>query len=237
MPDQLKSVRTVQLSRAYEDDFALVDVNTEFCSGTATAVLGPNGAGKSTLVSLLTTLARPTEGQIYFGDRELGVHDSIIRSQIGYVGHQTMLYGSLTARENLFFFGRMYGLATLETDVANHLKLVGLERDADRAVDEFSRGMCQRLSIARALLPRPQLLLLDEPFTGLDQKGIDLARKLFADRRDSGAILVIVSHDLSVTGQLADKALVLRRGRVVYDGDVKENLASTYRAALEGRFQ
>ena len=234
MSSQLQSVRTVELSRAYDDDYALVDVNTEFKAGTATAVLGPNGAGKSTLISLLTTLARPTEGQIFFGEREVGVDDSAIRSQIGYVGHHTMLYGSLTARENLLFFGRLYGLANLDDVVSRDSEVVGVQRDADRPVGEFSRGMSQRLSIARALMQNPQVLLLDEPFTGLDQKGIARAQSLFSARRENGAILIIVSHDLGVTGELVDKALVLRRGRVVYDGDVRESLSNTYRLALQG---
>ncbi|MEE2786025.1 MAG: ABC transporter ATP-binding protein [Myxococcota bacterium] len=228
----ISSVKTVGLSRAYDDDYALVDLTTEFVTGTVTAVLGPNGAGKSTLMSCLSTLARPTEGTVLFDGRAVTAQDADARMHIGYVGHQIMLYGALTARENLVFFGRMYGLDDLDARVTTWLDAVELTRDADRPVEDFSRGMAQRLSIARALISEPSLLLLDEPFTGLDQRGLQCAQSLFDQRRDQGAIIVLVSHDLKMTAQLADRVLILRRGRTIFDGPADSDIAHQYHEAL-----
>ena len=226
------SVKTRGLSRAYDDDYALVDLSSEFTAATVTAVLGPNGAGKSTLMSCLSTLARPTEGTILFDGQPVSAQDAHARKHIGYVGHQVMLYGALTARENLHFFARMYGLDGIEDRVETWLEAVDLRRDADRPVEDFSRGMAQRLSIARALMSEPSLLLLDEPFTGLDQRGLQCACTLFEARRDAGAIIILVSHDLKMTAKLADRILVLRRGRTIFDGPADSDIAAQYHGVL-----
>jgi heme exporter protein A len=222
-------VRTRGLGRAYDAHYALVGLNAELPGGAITALLGPNGAGKSTLIGILSTLQRPTEGDVFFDDRRVTEPPAEIRGQIGYVGHRTMLYGPLTARENLRFFGRLYAVDDLEARVTALLGRVGLARDADRPVRGFSRGMSQRLALARAVLPEPALLLLDEPFTGLDQEGISMAAGLIADQRARGAVVVLASHDLAITETLADRALVLRRGRKVYEGTVAGDLAALYR--------
>lgn len=230
----LKGVRVEKLSRAYDAHYGLVDLDAEFPAGSVTMLLGPNGAGKSTLIAILSTLSRQTEGRVFFGERLVGEGDARIRAHIGYVGHSTMLYPTLSARENLTFFGRLYGLKDLDALATEWLETVGLTRDADRPVEEFSRGMAQRLTLARALLPGPQLLLLDEPLTGLDQAGIALAVDLLAKARDEGAIIIMASHDLRSTADLADRALILRRGRKVFEGAFDDDLASVYHRALAG---
>ena len=181
------------LSRAYEDEYALVGLDAHFPAGTVTAVLGPNGAGKSTLLHLLSLLSEPTEGRLFFGRDEAQGHEPLHRAQVGYVGHQTMLYTALSGRQNLHFFGSLYRISDLSERVPSLLKLVGLADDADRRVREYSRGMKQRLTIARALLPRPQVLLLDEPFTGLDQRALGQMIDLFDSVKAAGAVVVLVS--------------------------------------------
>jgi len=228
----IDAVRTVGLSRIYEDDYALVGLDATFPASTVTALLGPNGAGKSTLMGILSTLMRPSEGTVRYGDRDHG--DPEVRGRVGYVGHRTMLYRSLTARENLEFFGRLYGVPDLKARIAHLLEEVGLTRDGDRPTDGFSRGMAQRLTLARALLPRPALLLLDEPLTGLDRDGVEVALRLIGEARDGGAVVVMASHDLTATGDLADRALVLRRGRKVYEGPIDRDLAVLYREVIDG---
>ena len=227
------AVRTQDLSRAYDDEYALIGLNSTFESGTITAILGPNGAGKSTLLHLLTLMMRPTEGTIFFDDVEAKPNRESHRAKIGYVGHQTMLYRTRTGHENLMFFGRLYGLDNLASRVDELLAVVGLTDAAQRNVEEYSRGMAQRLTIARALLPKPTLLLLDEPFTGLDQQGHTLVEDLFKDQKDQGAITLLVSHDLSATARIADHCLVLKRGRLKYQGPVTGSLQSLYQTALQ----
>jgi heme exporter protein A len=222
------------VSRIYDDHYALVDLTTELPAGSVTALLGPNGAGKSTLLAVLATVLRPTEGEVRFGDRPAADPPADLRRLIGYVGHRTMLYGALTARENLRFYGRLYAVPRLEERVDALLDAVGLSFDKDRPVDGFSRGMAQRLTLARAVLPEPAVLLLDEPLTGLDRAGIETALQLIAERRDAGAIVVMATHDLGAVNGLCDRALVLRRGRAAYDGPVRGDLAGLYEAHTGG---
>lgn len=229
------AVRTRDLGRVYDDDYALVGLDATFPSGTVTALLGPNGAGKSTLMGMLSTLMQPSEGSILFGDQPVDPSSPDVRGQIGYIGHRTMLYRPLSARENLRFFGRLYGVPDLEARIDRLLARVELTGDADRPAAGFSRGMAQRLTLARALLPEPFLLLLDEPLTGLDRAGVDTAVELIGEARDRGAVVVMASHDLAATGALADRALILRRGRKAYEGPVDGDLAVLYRETLGAR--
>lgn len=228
----LGRVRTVRLGRAYDAHYALVGLSSEFPGGTVTALLGPNGAGKSTLIGILSTLQRATEGEVFFDDVRVTEPPPAVRGRIGYVGHRTMLYAPLSARENLRFFGRLYGVEDLEARAAALLARVGLGRDADRPVSGFSRGMAQRLALARAVLPAPDLLLLDEPFTGLDQEGLAMASALVAEQRARGAVVVLASHDLAITETLSDRVLVLRRGRKAYEGPLQGGLAGLYEAQV-----
>jgi heme exporter protein A len=222
------------LTRVYETQYALDRLDAEFPSGQVTAVLGPNGAGKSTLIGILSTLMRPSEGEVCIDGSPVDLGAGSLRARIGYVGHRTMVYGNLTARENLQFFGALYGVDTLEQRAEGMLKRVGLEHDGDRPVSEFSRGMAQRLAIGRALISQPEFLLLDEPFTGLDQQGIELSLQLFTEAREQGAALILTSHDLPLVERIADRCLVLRRGRKRFEGGIQGRLSDVYQSALEG---
>lgn len=213
----LPTITLRDISRAYGRAFALHRVNLELTQGTITALLGGNGAGKSTLLTILATIDRPTSGSLTYGLATLDQFRRQSRHRIGWVSHQTLLYEELTARENLNFFARMYGLDERERRCATWLERVGLTKAADQLVRTFSRGMKQRLTIARALLSNPRLLLLDEPATGLDQSGIDLLQGLLQELRERRRIIVLVTHNISLADTLADRIVVLRRGKVALD--------------------
>ena len=210
------TVRVEGLTKSFGEHYALISLDATFKGGKITALLGPNGAGKSTLMNLLSTLMAPSEGHIYLDERLIGRSQSaVLRRRVGYVGHATMVYDALSAFENLRFFAELYGLERSHLDefLMQRLDDVGLEEVAHRPAGGFSRGMAQRLTLARALLPDPAVLLLDEPFTGLDQSGIEQAAQLIQIQRDRGAVILLSSHDLSITERLYDETLILSRGR------------------------
>ena len=217
-------VEVVKLTKAFGEHYALVEVSAQWRRGEVCALLGPNGAGKSTLLNLLSTLTAASEGEISLNGVKLSRKTAVsIRKKIGFVGHQTMIYPALTALENLRFFAQIYDCwpsavgrqsSAQEAWLLDRLKAVGLDEAAHRIVSGFSRGMSQRLTLARALLPNPSLLLLDEPFTGLDRAGIGQVCTLIREARDSGATVILSSHDLETTESISDRALILKRGRL-----------------------
>lgn len=195
---------------------ALDGLDLELPQGAFLSIFGPNGAGKTTLLRELALLARPTGGEL----RILGVdaleEPDALRSRIGLISHKSMLYGDLTARENLAFFASLYGLEGPEADarIDELLRLVELDHRANDCAHTFSRGMQQRLSIARALINDPELVLLDEPYSGLDPHAAELFDRLIARVRD-GRTFVMVSHDLEKGFDLCTHVLIMARGRAV----------------------
>ncbi len=220
------------VSRTFGRSFALHRVSLDLPSSAITAVVGDNGAGKSTLLNILATVDEPTSGAVHYGDQPLPEFQRKSRHRIGWISHQSLLYGELTARENLQFFARMYGIEDAGWRVDSWLERVGLSGDADRRVRNFSRGMKQRLTIARALIQNPQLLLLDEPATGLDQQGNGFLIDLLKSLRQRGRIIVLVSHDFELLDGLIDRLVILRRGKVSYDHNIEpgRDLLDAYRA-------
>ena len=211
----LDSVRLSGVSKLYGRQRALTGVSLELRAGRMTVILGPNGAGKSTLVGVLSTLVRPNAGTITMGDLR---EPRDVRAAIGLLAHDALVYPELTAVENLHFWGRMYDVADLDARATALLDDVGLELSARlRPARTYSRGMLQRLSLARALLSSPSLLLLDEPFTGLDRSGAVALAAALARAKSEGRIVVVVSHDLEAVDGLAEHVVVLKGGRVVHD--------------------
>ena len=207
------SVRDV--SRHYGRRRALARVSLECRAGEVLGLLGPNGAGKSTLLSILATLLAPSSGAVRYGTvtaREAGAE---LRARLGFLSHDLHLYPELTARENLQFFARLYGVARVSTSVSDALERAGLSARADDLVAGFSRGMRQRLALERALLHQPRLLLLDEPFTGLDDASVAALVDRLSGLRAQGRIIVVVTHDLDVAERLLDRVAVLKDGRLV----------------------
>ena len=199
---------------------ALQRLDLQIERGECVALLGPNGGGKSTLLSLLCGLSKPSAGIIRVGGWALPGEAAAVRAQIGVVAHKPLLYDTLTAAENLRFFGRLYGVPAGDADARIRALLaeVGLAKRADDLVRTFSRGMLQRLSIARALLHQPDVLLFDEPHTGLDQAASAMLDAVIVRAREQGRTLVIATHEMERAAQLATRAVILMRGRVAHDG-------------------
>lgn len=226
----MKSVRLKSVSRVYGRTFALHRVSMELEAGTLTGLVGDNGAGKTTLLNILATLDKPSDGQVFYGQHDWTAFARRGRHRIGWVSHDSLIYGELTGRENLEFFATMYGLDDPDALAERWLERVGLTRAADRRVHAYSRGMKQRLTLARALLHQPAMLLLDEPMTGLDQDGRAEMAALFGELRQEGRLLVLVTHDLDMLEGLADRLAVLRRGKLTHYGPVAdEDVADTYK--------
>ncbi|HZY42224.1 MAG TPA: ABC transporter ATP-binding protein, partial [Anaerolineae bacterium] len=190
----------------------------------------PNGAGKTTLLRILATLSRPTAGHVSVAGHALPKGADQARRQIGLLSHQPLLYGDLTAEENLRFFGRMYDVANLEARIVEQLDRVDLlDRRHDRA-RTFSRGMQQRLAIARALLHDPGVVLLDEPFTGLDPHASDRLEELLHTLNNGTRTVMMTIHDLDRGWAMCNRALVLARGKIVYEARTTEVDVATFRS-------
>jgi heme ABC exporter ATP-binding subunit CcmA len=222
------SVRDV--SRHYGRRRALARVSLECRSGEVLGLLGPNGAGKSTLLSILATLLAPSSGEVRYGATTAKEAGAALRSRLGFLSHDLHLYPELTARENLQFFARLYGVPAVGACVADALELAGLAPRADDLVAGFSRGMRQRLALERALLHQPRLVLLDEPFTGLDDASVAALVDRLCDLRRQGRIIVVVTHDLDVAERLLDKVAVLKDGRLAAFDVAHGRIREHYRA-------
>jgi heme exporter protein A len=186
--------------------------------GHFVALLGPNGSGKSTLLRLIAGLAKPSAGTITVGGWTIPREAGAVRSQIGMVGHKPLLYEALTARENLQFFTRLYGLPVVPDRIMEQLARVGLKRHADQPVRTYSRGMQQRLSIARALLHDPAVLLFDEPFTGLDQDACSMLDEMLIDAHTANRTILMATHQIERAARLAEQIVIMSRGDVVHTG-------------------
>jgi heme exporter protein A len=203
------------VSKLYGRQRALSGVSLELAAGRLTALVGPNGAGKSTLVGVLSTLVRPSSGRVRYVGAGKAPTPPEIRGAIGVLAHDSFLYGELDAIENLSFWASLYDVPDATRRALDLLDQVGLEPSARRRPTRtYSRGMLQRVALARALLPQPRLLLLDEPFTGLDKFGVDALAQALAQARRDGRIVLVVTHDLEAIGGLCDHLVVLRGGKV-----------------------
>ena len=203
------------LERRYGERVALAGVSARVEAGQTLAVLGGNGAGKTTLLRVLAGLLRPHGGSVRVLDAELPRERWKLPGNVGYLGHDPLLYRDLSGRENLRYHARLHG--TAPERVATVLEQVGMERRADDPVRELSRGMVQRIAVARAVLHEPPLLLLDEPRANLDPAAADMLEPLIG--RASGRTRVLVSHDVAGALGEADVVLRLRRGRPVAEGE------------------
>ena len=210
---------------------ALRGLDLELANGSTLAVLGANGAGKSTLLRMIAGLARPSSGSLEVAGRPATSREA--RRCIGYVGHAKLLYPSLTARENLLFAARLYGLRDGAQRADAALAREGLAEVAGRLAGGFSRGMAQRLSIARGLIHEPEILLLDEPYTGLDRRSAERLAERIASLRGEGRTILWVTHDPERAARDSDRALVLAGGTVHFDVAGAELQASALEAALD----
>lgn len=202
------------LTRSFGGRRAVHGVTLELDAGECLALFGPNGAGKTTLLRLLAGLLKPTAGTARINGQLLR-GDASARGQVGFISHQSMLYGALTVRENVEFAARLYGVREPATAASEVLSEMRIWDRAESPVRALSRGLQQRASIARALVHRPRVLLLDEPYTGLDALGAAALTEMLARLRAGGGTLVLVTHNIAEGLEVATQAAVMHRGRVV----------------------
>jgi heme exporter protein A len=231
-------IQVTQLVKRFGMKTVLRGVDFEVRPGEFVALLGPNGAGKTTFLRILASLSRPSLGRVEVAGYRLPQQAAAVRARLGVVSHLPLLYGDLTAEENLRFFGRMYGVNDLDRRISGMLELVGLEARRRDLVRTFSRGMQQRLAIGRALLHDPQVVLFDEPYTGLDQDASAMLDHVLREVAAMGRTVVMTSHDLARTGDLASRFDVLSRGVItasIQRSQIDPNqLLAFYRQALQG---
>jgi heme ABC exporter ATP-binding subunit CcmA len=209
-------IKVRALVKAFGLQAALRGVDLDVAEGEFLTVLGPNGAGKTTLLRVLATLSKPTAGVVRVGEYDVGKAGAQVRRLIGLVSHQTLLYPHLSAQDNLRFYGRMYDVADLETRVAEVLEMVGLSARCTDQVRTLSRGMQQRLTIARAILHRPRVMFFDEPYTGLDQQAASVLSDILSDVAAAGRTVLLTTHNLERGLVGCDRVVILNRGKVAH---------------------
>ncbi len=217
MPDAAPAVEVKGLSKHFGSATALGGIDLSLPAGEFLTVFGPNGAGKTTFMRIVATLARPSGGVVRIFGQDTHDAPAAVRRRLGLVTHRSLLYGSLSAYENVVFFARMFGVADAEERARQILVDLGLEHRMDDPVQTYSRGMEQRAAIARALVHGPEVLLLDEPFSGLDPDARARLRALLGGSDRGNRTVILTSHDLGRGAELADRVAILARGRLVYD--------------------
>ena len=234
-------VAAERISRRYESGLVLRPLSIRIEPGERVALLGPNGAGKTTLLRLLSTLLQPSSGQLRLFGRDPRREGSAVRSRIGVVAHQSLLHPDLTAAENLRYYAGLYGLVDAGERIGAALQAVDLAARAQDRVRSFSRGMQQRLALARALLHQPELLLLDEPDAGLDVRALDLLPRVLAGSDTlgaSGVTVIFTTHQIERALALAGRVLVMVAGRIVFDGPAAsvdaQRVGALYGASTHG---
>ncbi|MEJ2008498.1 MAG: heme ABC exporter ATP-binding protein CcmA [Acidobacteriota bacterium] len=206
------------VTKFFGDLAALKEVSLSITCGESALLYGPNGAGKTTLLRMLASLARPSSGEILFDGRNIEHHGTRAKAAIGFVSHATFLYGELTVRENLKFFGSLFGLDNLDKRIDAALDLFDMRSRSDVFARDLSRGLQQRASLARAFLHDPGFVILDEPFTGLDSESAKNLEGLMLRLPEQGRALLFSTHDFDQGAALAKRLIALRAGRVRYDG-------------------
>lgn len=222
-----------ELTRNFGRRRALSRVSLDCRAGEIVGLLGPNGAGKSTLLAIVSTLVVGSSGEVRYGGRTAREVGAVLRSRIGVLSHDLHLYSELTALENLTFFGRLYGVSNPNALAAQALDRARLGDRGGDLVSGFSRGMRQRLALERALLHNPRLLLLDEPFTGLDDASTYSLIARLRELRSLGCITLLATHDLDVAETVLDRAVILQDGRLAGSEPDVRGLRKRYQERLQ----
>jgi heme exporter protein A len=215
---QVLAIDVRKLSKSFGHQFALRGVDLSVMDGEFLTLFGPNGAGKTTLIRIVASLTRPTAGTVRVRGEDLDKQATSLRRHIGLISHNPLLYGDLTPEENLNFFARMYDLPHADHRIDALLGQVGLTARRRDPVRTFSRGMVQRLAIARAILHNPSIMLLDEPYTGLDLQAADMLRSVLQELAASNRTVILTTHNLEQGLEMCDRAAILNRGKVVWEG-------------------
>ncbi len=221
-----------ELRRSFGRIQALKGINLKIKKGKFLTIFGPNGAGKTTLIMILSTLMRPTSGRIKIEGYDIKKDEETVRRAIGVLSHNTFLYGNLTAYENLRFYGKMFDIKNVETVIDRMLERFGLSKRKNMLVRSYSRGMQQRLSIARAIIHNPTILLLDEPYTGLDYHATNILKDLLYTLKEENRTIIMTTHDLKIGLEISDMVAIQVSGKIQYIEDIervdKKNFENLY---------
>ncbi|WHY65671.1 ABC transporter ATP-binding protein [Neobacillus sp. SuZ13] len=227
-----------KLTKQADNKLILRGVDLLINKGETVAILGPNGAGKSTLLKVLATLIKPTSGLIEVNGLDLKKNHIKIKKLMGYLPHSSLLYDHYTPFENIVFFGNIYGVKNVEKRSTELVKEVGLSFFLNEPVKNFSRGMIQRIAIARAIVHEPEILLLDEPHTGLDQGAIGILNNVILSMKAKGTTTLMVTHDFKQAAEICDRIIIVKNGKIVDDFRIEnQNLgyvSEKYEQLVEG---
>jgi heme exporter protein A len=227
-----------KLTKQADNKLILRGVDLSIQKGETVAILGPNGAGKSTLLKVLAGLIKPTSGTVKMNGLDLKKNHLEIRKTMGYLPHSSLLYDHYSPLENLVFFGQIYGVKNAEKRAIELVKEVGLSFFLNEPVKNFSRGMIQRIAIARAIVHDPEILLLDEPHTGLDQGAIAILNNVILSMKEKGTTTLMVTHDFKQAAEICDRIIIVKNGRIVDDFKLEDQalhvLSEKYELQVEG---
>jgi heme ABC exporter ATP-binding subunit CcmA len=220
---------TRNLPKTFGRFSALRSLSIDVPRGESLVIVGRNGAGKTTFLKIVSSIIRSYTGEVVVAGKNLKQADDGTRSTIGFVSHESLLYKDLTVRDNLDFYARMYGVADRDRKIREIIARVDLEAKTDVLVRALSRGMKQRLSLARAFIHGPGILLLDEPFTGLDERASEILDRFLGEFKTSGGTLVMVTHDIERGWRLADRVVVFEKGKIVHETAPRESSFDAFR--------
>ena len=227
-----------KLTKQADNKLILRGIDLSIKKGETVAILGPNGAGKSTLLKVLATLIKPTSGLVKINGLDLKKDHIEIKKTLGYLPHSSLLYDHYSPLENLVFFGNIYGVKNVEEKAIQLVKEVGLSFFLNEPVKNFSRGMIQRIAIARAIVHDPEVLLLDEPHTGLDQGAITILNNVILSMKDRGATTLMVTHDFKQAAEICDRIIIVKNGKIVDDFKMERHnlgyVSEKYEIQVEG---
>ncbi|OCA91062.1 heme ABC exporter, ATP-binding protein CcmA [Bacillus sp. FJAT-27225] len=231
-------IEVKKITKQADNKLILRGIDLTINKGETVGILGPNGAGKSTLLKVLATLIKPSSGEVKIGGFDLKKEQSQIRKLFGYLPHSSLLYDHYSPRENLVFFGNLYGVKDAEQRAIELVKEVGLSFFLNEPVKNFSRGMTQRIAIARAIVHEPDILFLDEPHTGLDQGAIAILNNVILRMKDKGATTLMVTHDFKQAAEICDRIIIIKNGKIADDFLLEDKmldlLSEKYNNLVEG---
>lgn len=221
------------LGKSFGNHRALTGIDLKVSRGEHVTVFGPNGAGKTTLIKVLSTLMKPSAGTVRLDGSDISKAPTEVRRKIGLVAHQTFLYDDLTVYENLKFYGKMYDVPNLEEQIHDVVRWVRLEARLHHRVGTLSRGMQQRISIARAVIHNPSIVLLDEPEVGLDPHAIVMVREVLDSLSAGERTVVMTTHNLEQGIEMSDRVVILDKGRIVYQEQKDRIDIATFRETYD----
>jgi heme exporter protein A len=227
-----------KLTKQADNKLILRGIDLSITQGETVAILGPNGAGKSTLLKVLATLIKPTSGLVKINGLDLKKDHIEVKKMFGYLPHSSLLYDHYTPFENLVFFGNLYGVKDVENRARKLVNEVGLSFFINEPVKNFSRGMIQRIAIARAIIHEPKIMLLDEPHTGLDQGAITILNNVVLSMKEKGCTTLMVTHDFKQAAEICDRIIIVKNGKIADDFKINSQslslVSEKYQVLVEG---